>query len=138
MALPSSSTIAMSQINTELGRSASATISLDTAENGGYGAINQNSLSRPNASNPAAMSEWHGYNHSASGGGEPQPQNCWSAVVAQEGYWQAITCDGSPISGSGGSGDPINCCINFNEPYINLEMIGGGCQGGCGRGNIEF
>jgi len=136
MALPSSGQIAMSQINTELGRSASATISLDTAENGGYGAINQNSTSRPNASNPAAMSEWHGYNHSASGGGEPQ--NCFSAVVAQEGFWEAFTCDGSRTSGNGGSGDPINCCINFDQPYINLEMIGGGCQGGCGRGNIEF
>ena len=65
MALPSSGQISMSQINTELGRSSTAQISLDTAENGGYGAINTNSSSRPNASNPAAMSEWYSYNHSA-------------------------------------------------------------------------
>ena len=63
MALPSSGTIAMSQINTELGRSAGNTISLDSAENGSYAAINQCSPSRPSSDNPAAMSEWRGYNH---------------------------------------------------------------------------
>lgn len=65
MALPSSGQISMSQINTELNRSSTAQISLDAAENGDYGAINQSSTSRPSASNPAAMSEWYGYNHSA-------------------------------------------------------------------------
>lgn len=65
MALPSSGQISMSQINGELGRELQAQISLDTAENGGYGAINVNSSSRPNSSNPAAMSEWYSYNHSA-------------------------------------------------------------------------
>jgi|694.fasta_scaffold00087_61 hypothetical protein len=71
MALPCSGEIKMSQINSELNRSASATISLDAAENGDYGAINSNSASRPNPSNPAAMSEWHCYNHSAAGCNAP-------------------------------------------------------------------
>ena len=66
MTLQSSGTIRMSQINTELGRSSTATISLDTAENGGYGAINTNSTSRPSSNNPAAISEWYSYNHNAS------------------------------------------------------------------------
>jgi hypothetical protein len=65
MALVSSGQLAMSQINVELGRGSSIQISLDTAENGGYVAINQNSNSRPNASNPAEISEWYGYNHRA-------------------------------------------------------------------------
>ena len=65
MALPSSGPISMSQINTELGRSASSAISLDTAENGGYGAIKQCTFPRPDGGNPASMSEWYGYNHSA-------------------------------------------------------------------------
>jgi hypothetical protein len=66
MAMPSSGEIGMRLINVELRRaSCVAQISLDTAENGGYGAINQNSRSRPNASNPAALSEWYGYDHRA-------------------------------------------------------------------------
>jgi len=69
MALQSSGTIKMSEINTELGRSSTATISLDDAENGTYATINTASASYPSASNPAAMSEWYGYNHTASAAG---------------------------------------------------------------------
>jgi len=65
MTMPASGTIRMSQINTELGRSSTAAISLDTAENGGYAAINQASASRPSSSNPASLSEWYSYNHNA-------------------------------------------------------------------------
>ena len=57
----------MSEINTELGRTSTATISLDSAENGTYATINTNSASYPSATNPASMSEWYGYDHSASG-----------------------------------------------------------------------
>ena len=66
MALQSSGTIKMSEINTELGRSSTATISLDTAENGGYATINTASTSYPSSGNPASMSEWYSYNHTAS------------------------------------------------------------------------
>jgi len=65
MTLVSSGTIRMSQINAELGRSSTSTISLNTAENGGYATINTNSTSRPSSSDPARMSEWYGYNHNA-------------------------------------------------------------------------
>jgi|ETN01SMinimDraft_4_1059930.scaffolds.fasta_scaffold08840_3 hypothetical protein len=67
MALASSGQISMSQINTELGRSSSSQISLDSAENGSYATINSNSSSKPSSSNPASMSEWYSYNHSAGG-----------------------------------------------------------------------
>ena len=56
--------VSMMGINLELGRSSTAAISLNTAEDGGYVAINGCSPSRPSSSNPASMSEWRGYNHS--------------------------------------------------------------------------
>jgi len=65
MALPSSGTLGMNQIRTELGIPGQAPFSLDTAENGGYVPINQCSPSKPNPSNPAKISEWYGYNHTA-------------------------------------------------------------------------
>jgi hypothetical protein len=57
-------TVSMTAINLELGRSSNAQISLDSAENGSYSAINSCSPSRPSSANSAAMSEWRGYNHS--------------------------------------------------------------------------
>ena len=69
----------MSQINTELGRSSTTTISLDAAENGSYGAINTNSTSRPSGTNPASMSEWYGYNHNASPPSTP-PTFAWNLL----------------------------------------------------------
>lgn len=63
MTLQASGEIRMSQINTELGRSSNATISLDTAENGGYGALNTKAWYIPSSANPAAISEWYRYNH---------------------------------------------------------------------------
>jgi hypothetical protein len=56
-------TVAMSTINSELGRSSTAGISLDAAENGSYVCINQFSGARPNSGNPASISEWKGYDH---------------------------------------------------------------------------
>jgi hypothetical protein len=65
MTLVLSGPISMGDINVELGRARTEKISLDTAENNGYVAINQNSASRPSSTNPATISEWRGYNHSA-------------------------------------------------------------------------
>ena len=72
MALPSSGEIKMSQINTELGRTSTLQIALDSAERNGYAIINQCSPSRPSGARPASMSEWYGYNHAASCSGLPQ------------------------------------------------------------------
>ena len=65
MALPFSGQISTSQINTELGRTSTSEISLDTAENGGYVTLNTNSCFLPDSANPASMSEWYGYDHNA-------------------------------------------------------------------------
>jgi hypothetical protein len=71
MALSTAGALSMGDINVELGRSRTTSISLDAAENGSYATINQNSNSKPSSSNPATISEWRGYNHTAvsSGGG---------------------------------------------------------------------
>jgi hypothetical protein len=87
MAIPATGQIAMSAINTELGRSATAQISLDAAENGTYATINVNSFNRPNGANPAAMSEWRKYNHSA-----------LPIVTSQTIYWDHFR--GGPTGGS--------------------------------------
>ena len=68
MALQSSGTIKMSEINTELGRNSTATISLDSAESGTYATINTASASYPNDARPASISEWYSYDHSATSG----------------------------------------------------------------------
>jgi len=96
MALPSSGSISMSQINTELGRSSTAAISLDTAENGGYVAIKQCSPPYPISSNPARMSEWFGYNHSVSctvscGGGF---QTYYTGVQCSDFYTREVLLGG--------------------------------------------
>jgi hypothetical protein len=65
MTLPLSGTLEASDINVELGRSATATFSVTDAVNGVYGAINTCSLYYPNAVAPHAYSEWYGYDHNA-------------------------------------------------------------------------
>lgn len=66
MTLPAAyATMSMGDINVELGRSRTSYISLNSAEAGAYAEINLNSSSRPSPSDPAAISEWYSYNHSA-------------------------------------------------------------------------
>lgn len=65
MALPASGQISLADINVELGRSSNAQIDMDGAENGSIVTINVNSASRPSADNPASITEWYSYNHSA-------------------------------------------------------------------------
>jgi len=68
MAMPDyGSTIRMSQINVELGRSLNTTISLSSAEKGGYVALESDSVWIPDGVAPFKMNEWYGYDHSASG-----------------------------------------------------------------------
>ena len=64
MALPTTGQISMGDINVELGRARTTSISLEQAENGIIATINNNSPSKPSNVNPATLSEWRGYNHS--------------------------------------------------------------------------
>lgn len=70
MALPLTGPLGINDIRTELGIPSKAPFQLDLAENGdnanGYPTLNQASYPYlPSASNPAAISEWYGYNHTA-------------------------------------------------------------------------
>ena len=115
MALQSSGTIKMSEINTELGRSSTATISLDTAENGGYGAINTLSPSYPSSSSPASMSEWYGYNHTAA----PPPQGSTSFTIFNQAFQNA------------GGGEDDACVMGMPDDFTLYFDIGQGPGSAC-------
>ena len=68
MALPTTGTISMSQINGALNRAFNASIGLRQSQIGNYGSINQNSALRPNGVAPFAMSKFRGYDKDAGGG----------------------------------------------------------------------
>lgn len=65
MPLPTGGTIRFSQIRTELGIPNQSNFRIGAASRGDYVAINQCSVPHPVAADPAPMSEWWGYNHTA-------------------------------------------------------------------------
>lgn len=66
MALQTSGQIKASEINSELGRTSSAELSIKTAVGNGYVTINTASASYPDNVQPHQYSEWYSYDHSAS------------------------------------------------------------------------
>lgn len=116
MTLQASGQIKFSDINIELGRSSTAQIKLDLAENGTYGTIQKCSLPRPNPNNPAAISEWYSYNHNANatldsnGPWDYSATSCAAACALNVagnyslwsyagGYWLETTCINNPTVG---------------------------------------
>ena len=135
MALQYSGSISMGQINVELGRIFSTTISLNTAEDGGYGAINTLSESYPLGGNPAAMSEWYGYNHTAS---PPSP--------GIEVYWtyNASSCPGDQMLVYSGGNIVVNVFdaadgVFITDPNTLIEVyVFSGTNGfGCDSPSIQ-
>lgn len=131
MTLQSSGSISMSQINTELGRSATAQISLDTAENGGYATINTASTNRPSSGNPASMSEWYGYNHNAASG------TCYYVYNYNGGtsgtiYWTDINGTGRSGTLSGYSGAYIcSTSTPYESPAADVNVSN--CNSACSK-----
>jgi hypothetical protein len=116
MTLPASSQIAMSQINSELGRSAGSLISINSASNGLYATINIYSPSRPNSSDPESMSEWYSYNHSAT--------TTTTTTTTTAPCYNLGTVNYYP-NGSIGAG-----CCNFSSTatlYSNCSSLGVNC-----------
>ena len=127
MALPSSGQIAMSDINVELGRSSTAEISLDTAENGGYIALNSGCSTPPSSGNPASMSEWYGYDQ------------CCGPFYSSVFYWYVDT------SGTAGSDCGGGAYSSTATPYSNnCGSMGSGCNlysggsGACSGAYINY
>jgi hypothetical protein len=73
MALPSSGQLGLNDIRIELGIPSQAPLSLASASLGLYVPINQNSILKPNATAPFAISEWYGYNHTTTATPTPTP-----------------------------------------------------------------
>lgn len=145
MVLPAAgNAIRMAQINTELGRSAGALISLDTAENGGYATINIYSPSRPNSANPASMSEWYNYNHTATTTTTTTtttaaPGTCYN--VQNTGPFTSNTIQWTSVDGVGrsgtlaGNGQNYICSttVPFENPAVdvNVTSCGTSCSNNC-------
>lgn len=118
MALPLSGTLTMNQIRTELGIPSQAPFSLDTAENGGYVALNPCSPYQPSSGNPASISEWYGYNHTINCcGGSP----CYTHTGWAFSYDCASACAG-PFTGS-----VYSCCATLGV-NCSIAVNGTNCQ----------
>src|SRR6056300_2070133 len=106
MALTDSGQISFSDINTELGQSSDAELSLSDAAQGNVDTINTNSSNTPDSSTPHSISEWYSYDHSASGaslnewlGDGPHPISDFACEVEEPttSFWH---------DGSGGDPSP--------------------------------
>jgi hypothetical protein len=109
MTITSSGTLAVSAINTELGRASNASFSFASAVAGSYGTINTGGT-HPNNTTPHALSEWYSYSHgiafttmtygacSTPGDGGGYIEIVWAISGAQGGEY--ITIEGN-VSGGG-------------------------------------
>jgi len=118
MALPSSGQISFSDINTELGQSSDAELSLNDAANGNVATINTNSPDTPDSSTPHAISEWYSYDHSASGGGGLTEFNA-GGPFPEQGEACIVQDNGGIYYHNGGGSLPTNGDGVFNDEEGN-------------------
>ena len=108
MPITASGQISIRDIAKELRRPADVETSLDAAENGDYGAINRESRSQPSSRNPAAISEWYSYDHTAGGG----PGGGGGLTVIQLGY--SGRAEGSQFG-------EIEACSEFSSDQVPIH-----------------
>lgn len=134
MALPAGGEISMGQINSELGRSFTALIGLDEAENGVYATINTNSAFRPDPANPASMSEWYRYNHTAGPANQCTFSSATTVTPSLATVRGLLTVTGIPgtlaLNVFGGAGSRHSTDAYFEVPpgTIYLAISAGGFQ----------
>ena len=138
MVLPSTGNqISFNQIRIELGISGQAPFDIDTAENGGYTPINECADPFPSSANPASISEWWSYNHTAASslvfanGFDYSITSCAEACAldqacsttlyyntAETAVYTTPTCDTLPLIGYYADCDRTNC-YDIDNGIIN-------------------
>lgn len=117
MVLPASGQISMSDINTELGRSSTAEISLNQASLGTYRALNSGCSTPPSSTNPDSMSEWYSYD-----------QCCYFGSFTYDGGGN-LGSDCSSYGGGGGYNVYSNNCGSPGNGCFIYSNDGGACSG---------
>lgn len=146
MPLPLSGQLCMSQIRAELGIPSQAPFCLDTAENGGYVAINQCSPYKPSSGNPACISEWYGYCHTCPCTPSVTPTlplgECWQITNSNSSEYLCVTYiarDGTStftnLGPAGSGGETSVICIKANTGTSILGTYTGGSPSSCSGGS---
>jgi hypothetical protein len=118
MTITGSGQISFADINIELNRNATASLSLASASIGFYAPINKCASPFPNSTAPYAISEWYGYNHLAAstllGDFDVSATSCATAcdlTPAGSGLWSA----------SGAYYTTNICTVNANGYYAKVD-----------------
>jgi len=127
MPLPASGQIAMSQLNTEFGRSSNAQITLGTAPGGSYppNGLNSGCSTPPTATDPDNLSEWYSYEQccTAATGLYRDSDGTGGSDCGGGAYATLVSNVYSNNCGSMSS----NCYIYFNDGDACSSAINGYC-----------
>ncbi len=138
MALTSSGQIAMSEINTELGRtSTTANTSLEDQSDGTYATINtaNNSADRPDGSAPHAMTEFYSYDHDLSSTSWSTSNNTNLHLNGDPGTTDVSNSD-AEMTVTGGSGG-TSCSVTTTGGPFGTFTLAVGTTGDPGTGGTS-